>query len=547
MNTVLLLLAGLAFFLYGIERLSALLSKMVGGHLQEKLISYSSNDSSKVFIGVVITTLFQSSSATTVILVSMASAGFITVAESISFILGANIGSVSTAWIVAVKITELALPLFIIGVVGNFFANSKRLEHFFTFILGLGLIFYGLNLMSDSLEYFKQNQEIVSFMAQFNAESSLASMLILMVSGIIFTAVIQSSGATAAMVITASMTGLFNLHSAAAIVLGATLGTTITAFLASLGGSDDGKRVAMMQVGINIIGILFGAFLFYPSVSLVMSVGNFVGDISISFLIAMYMTMLKCFLVIIIFPIRNIIANISYKILKQRYSDLHLLLEFPEKPRKADKLFMKEILEKNTEKMFLYLRDMMAYSYIVIRKPKETALYDKLIKYEIFIDSAHRKMVRTISKAQNDEDDYLWLYLKMSDEIESIADHAKAIAKYGMKIHNKNIILEKYKIEALRKAYRMIFDMFHVICIEKEYDAADLNVSKIIERFLRSTKRELLTSLTGRSTDLPDDLLYVVDILAEYSKVNHCLKRILQVNLDVIDGRAPFLYKKRRP
>jgi len=543
MYQLVFLLSGLAFFLFGMQLLGKLLGSFTGGDLDEKLAKYTKNDFVKLVVGFVVTTLFQSSSATTVIMVSMTSVGLISVAESLSFILGANIGSITTAWIVAVKITKAGIFLFTIGIIGRFISSNKKLGYIFDFLAGLGLIFFGLEMMSDSLEFIKKSPEVVDIISNFSAETSIGSMLILVLFGIVFTAVIQSSGATAAMVITIASQGILDLHSACAVVLGSTLGTTITAFLASLNAGALGKRTAFMQFFINVIGTLFGIVFFYPIVTLI--AGKFPPATAVSLIIATYMTFLKIVLVIIVFPIRKYVAKFSEMLIREKFQTINIKPRTPKLPYDAGSLVIASNLNKNVDTFMKYLTDMIAFSYIIMRKPKEHSLFDKVVKYEKTLDLGHRKMVQSISASGNSRNALLWLYLKMSDEAESMGDHARSIAKYGIKLGELDFHFSDDQKQLMLEAHTKIFLQFHEVCIKKNYDTEFLENSHRIERFLRTKKRELYTTLCMETGHNPEKRLVLTDILSEYSKINHSIKRILQVNLDTIEGRGIYLWEKK--
>jgi|GEM_PF-915500 len=544
MYQLVFLLSGLAFFLFGMQLLGKLLSSFTGGNLDEKLAKYTKNDFVKLIVGFVVTTLFQSSSATTVIMVSMTSVGLISVAESLSFILGANIGSITTAWIVAVKITKAGIFLFTAGIIGRFLSSNKKTGYFFDFLAGLGLIFFGLEMMSDSLEFIKKSPEVVDYISRFSAETSIGSMLVLVLFGVLFTAVIQSSGATAAMVITIASQGILDLHSACAIVLGSTLGTTITAFLASLNAGALGKRTAFMQFFINIIGMLFGMLLFYPSIDLITNLMS-AKNIHVSLIIATYMTFLKIALVIIVFPIRKYVAKFSELLIREKFQTINIKPRTPKLPYNAGSLVIAANLNKNVDTFMKYLTDMLAFSYIIMRKPKEHGLFDKVVKYEKTLDLGHRKMVQSISATGNSRNALLWLYLKMSDEAESMGDHARSIAKYGIKLGELEFTFSDEQKKLMLEAHTKIFMQFHKVCVKKNYDTELLENCHYIERFLRTKKRELYTILCVETGHNPEKRLVLTDILSEYSKINHSIKRILQVNIDTIEGRGIYLWEKK--
>jgi phosphate:Na+ symporter len=536
--------AGLAFFLFGMTQLSSMLSDFTGRSFADRLDRWTKSDFTKIFTGFTITTLFQSSSATTAILVSMTSVGLVTVTSSVSYLIGANIGSITTAWIVAVKITKAGIFMFTAGFLCRLIIKNEKLKNGAFFIAGLGLIFFGLEMMSESVAFLKHHQGAVSFFSRFDASTSVLSMLILTLGGVLFTAVIQSSGATAAMIIGLVSTGAVSLHSGAAVVLGSTLGTTATAYLASLGTSAEGKRTAFLQIFINVIELFAGLILFYPSVELVMKTTS-AYSLNSGFAIALYMTFLKIMLALIVFPLRKVFARIAEKYVRKRF---RLITEpFVLSPVTADDTAEK--LRDNfmpvVDLCVKYLTDMMGYSYIGIRKPALRSIYKKVVHYEEMIDEAQREIVELISKSRNSHTDILWLFLKVADELESMGDHAKSIAKYGVRLDEIRHKLNDVQKKILLECYLMVFRQFHEVCVKKKYDCALVVKGEEIERHLRREKRRIYSLLCTESDHNYEKRLILVDILSEYSKFNHSIKRILQVNIDVSEGRGIYLWENR--
>ncbi len=543
MTGALFLFAGLAFFIFGINRLNYLLAKIAGGSLQEKIVNLTKNDFVKLLSGVGITALFQSSNATTVILVSMTGAGFITVLESTGFILGANIASVTTAWIVAFKISEIAIPIFTVGVLGDFFIKKKNLKRFFVFLTGIGLIFYGLTMMSDSVAFISKSKFAMYLMSEFNAEVSIPALLLLTVFGVLFTAIIQSSAATTVMIMSLAATGFINLHSSAAIVLGSTLGATITAFLAAMNGTVDGKRVAFIHVFINIIGLIIGLLVFYPSVTFTAFIANLIKENNVAFTIVLYLTIVKIVTVIILFPLRNMITSLVTKIIKDKYETLNIRMEIPKLPFGASSLMIKTKLSDCMDVMMKHIQQMLFFSYKYLFDAKEASVVQIIERYENFIDSSHKKLVKAISESENSNNEVLWLFLKMSDEVESMADHIKEIAKYATRMHEVGFTISVAYRNVLKEAEELVYSLFKQVCVKMNYSEELVKQADIIERTIRAHKREVFSSLTSCVTDRYEEILHITDILSEYSKINHSIKRILQVNLDNIEGRGIFIWK----
>lgn len=536
--------AGLAFFLFGMTQLSSMLSGFTGRSFADRLDKWTRSDFTKIFTGFAITTLFQSSGATTAILVSMTSVGLVTVTSSVSYLIGANIGSITTAWIVAVKVTSAGVFMFTGGFLLKFVLKNEKLKKISLFVAGLGLIFFGLQMMMDSVSFLKEHQKALLFFSGFDASSSFISMLILVIAGVVFTAVIHSSGATAAMMIGLVSTGAVSLHSGAAVVLGSTLGTTATAYLASLGTSAEGKRTAFLQIFINVVELLAGLILFYPSVGLVMKTAS-VYSLNAGFSIALYMTLLKIMLALIVFPLRKVFAQIAEKYVRKRF---RLITEpFVLSPVKDDDTVekLKDNFMPAIDLCVKYLTDMLSYSYIGIRKPALRSIYKKVIHYEEIIDEAQKDMVGIISKCRNPNHDTLWLFLKMADELESMGDHAKSIAKYGVRLDEIRHKLSDAQKKILLECYLMVFRQFYEVCVNKKYDCNLVAKGEDIERYLRKEKRKIYSLLCTESDHNYEKRLILVDILSEYSKFNHSVKRILQVNIDISEGKGIYLWESR--
>jgi len=544
MYQLLLLPAGLAFFLFGMTQLSSMLSGFTGRSFADRLDKWTRSDFTKIFAGFSVTTLFQSSGATTAILVSMTSVGLVTVTSSVSYLIGANIGSITTAWIVAVKVTSFGVFMFTGGFLLKFVLKNEKLKKISLFIAGLGLIFFGLQMMMDSVSFLKENQKALLFFSGFDASSSFISMLILVIAGVVFTAVIHSSGATAAMMIGLVSAGAVSIHSSAAVVLGSTLGTTATAYLASLGTSAEGKRTAFLQIFINVIELFAGLILFYPSVGLVMKIIS-AYSLNSGFAIALYMTLLKIMLALIVFPLRKVFAGIAERMIRKKF---RLITEpFVLSPVKDDDTVekLRDNFMPAIDLCVKYLTDMLSYSYIGIRKPALRSIYKKVIHYEEIIDEAQKDMVGIISKCRNPNHDTLWLFLKMADELESMGDHAKSIAKYGVRLDEIRHKLSDAQKKILLECYLMVFRQFYEVCVNKKYDCNLVAKGEDIERYLRKEKRKIYSLLCTESDHNYEKRLILVDILSEYSKFNHSVKRILQVNIDISEGKGIYLWESR--
>ena len=244
------LLGGLAVFLLGMDRTISGLKGIAGNRLRWVLAHLTGNRLYGVATGAGITAVIQSSSVTTVILVGLISAEAMTLTQAIPVIFGANIGSTITAQIIAFNVTKYALGVVAIGYAVEFFARRERIERIGRAVMGLGLVFFGLSLMALAMQPLQDHPGFQDAMA------SISSVWVGILLGALFTALIQSSAATMAIVISLAAQGLITLELAIALVLGANIGTSITAQLAAIGKPPEARRAAFVHTGFNVIGAL---------------------------------------------------------------------------------------------------------------------------------------------------------------------------------------------------------------------------------------------------------------------------------------------------
>lgn len=247
-------LGGLSVFLFGLEMMSANLRKVAGSTLKLILEKATSSPLIGVLIGTLVTALIQSSSATTSILISFVQSQLMSFERSIAVILGANIGTTITAQIVAFKITKWSLAIIAVGFLWKLLAKRTKTKNVCHVILGLGLIFYGLEIMSMAMKVLRDSQFFLDLMA------SLENVGFGILIGAIFTALIQSSSASIGIVIGLAMQNLINIEAAVPLILGANIGTCVTACLASIGTNSAARRVAAAHVLFNVGGVLLFAF-----------------------------------------------------------------------------------------------------------------------------------------------------------------------------------------------------------------------------------------------------------------------------------------------
>ena len=262
MTTVFQTLGGLGLFLFGMKIMSEGLQKVAGKKMRHILGMVSNNRFVGCGVGALVTSVVQSSSAITVMLVSFVDAGLLKLAQAIGVILGANIGTTVTAQLIAFKINEYALPAIVAGVLLKFFLGRGKWVYAGDVLLGFGLIFYGLGMMQAGFAPLKQDPDFVAFLTRFNADN-LGGILLCVMVGTALTMVLQSSSATVGIAMALASQGLLNFETSVALILGDNIGTTITAELASVGATISAHQAARAHTLFNVIGV-FNVVLFFP-------------------------------------------------------------------------------------------------------------------------------------------------------------------------------------------------------------------------------------------------------------------------------------------
>jgi len=316
------LLGGLSFFLYGMAKMSEGMKKAAGDRMRNILAALTSNRVIGMTVGAFVTMIIQSSSATTVMLVSFVQAQLMTYVQAISIILGANIGTTITAQLVAFKLTDYALLMITIGFAMTMFSKKDSIRHIGEAILGFGILFFGMKIMSDSMKPLRAFQPFIDLMKDL--ENPIIGILI----GAIFTALIQSSSAFTGIVIVLAQQGLLTLEGGIPLIFGANIGTCITAGLASIGTIRDAKRVAIAHVVFNTGGV-FLFILFIPQLAEIVRWMSPVSELTGIEKLAMESprqianahTIFNITVGLIFLPFTTILANYVYKILPDKKTE----------------------------------------------------------------------------------------------------------------------------------------------------------------------------------------------------------------------------------
>ena len=241
---------GLAIFLFGMDLMTSALKKVASGRLKTLLTKLTTNRFKAAFAGTFVTAIIQSSSVTTVLVVGFITAGLISMSQSIGIIMGANIGTTITAQIIAFKVTKYALLLVAVGFCMNFISKRDKIRKYGLMIMGLGLIFVGMGIMSDSTSPLRTYQPFIDMIQ--NAQNPFFGILI----SAVFTGIVQSSSATTGIVIMLASQGFITLEMGIALIFGANIGTCVTAMLSGIGKSREAVQAAAIHVMFNVAGVV---------------------------------------------------------------------------------------------------------------------------------------------------------------------------------------------------------------------------------------------------------------------------------------------------
>jgi phosphate:Na+ symporter len=322
------LLGSLGLFLYGMKVMSDALMELAGDRMRKVMTTLTSNRFKGALTGLFITGLIQSSSATTLMVVSFVNAELLSLTQAISVIMGANIGTTFTAWLIAilgfkVKMSAIALPMIIVGLF-FYLKKDRQLNSLGNFIIGFALLFIGLEFMKDAITGLEDNPALFDFF-QRNTERGMIGILLFVFIGTIMTLVLQSSSATMAITIVAASQGVLTFEAAAAIVLGENIGTTITANLAALMSGTEARRTALAHFLFNIIGVCWLLLLFTPFLALVdrlsfqlLSASPFTNPLDIPIGLSIFHTTFNLVNTALLLGFVTVIANIVIRIIPEK-------------------------------------------------------------------------------------------------------------------------------------------------------------------------------------------------------------------------------------
>ena len=554
------LIGSLGLFLYGMKIMSEGLQKVAGDRLRSILTAMTTNRVTGVLTGVLITALIQSSSATTVMVVSFVNAGLLTLAESISVIMGANIGTTVTAWIISifgfkVDMAAFALPLLAIALPLIFSGKSNR-KSIGEFIFGFSFLFMGLSYLKANAPDLNANPEMLAFVQNYT-DMGFFSILLFLFIGTILTMIVQASAATMAITLIMCANGWISLELGAALVLGENIGTTITANLAALAANTQAKRAALAHFVFNVFGVIWVLIIFHPFMELV----NWVVDtffqsnnpeVAISYKLSAFHSIFNiCNVCILIWGVKLIERTVC-ALIHPKEEDEEPRLRFITggmlstaelsilQARKEIHLFA-----ERTHRMFGMVQDLMHTE----KDDDFNKLFSRVEKYENISDNMELEIanyLNQVSEGRLSSESKLQIraMLREVTEIESIGDSCYNLARTINRKRQTNQDFTEKQYEHIHFMMKLTDDALAqmIVVVEKpEHQSIDINKSFNIENEINNYRNQLknqnILDVNNKEYDYQMGVYYM-DIIAECEKLGDYVVNVVEASSDVKEKKA---------
>ena len=523
------LLAGVGIFIVGMNFLSGALEKSAGKGLKKLLEKISNNRFSGVGIGAGATALVQSSSATTVMVIGLVNAGVMTLIQATPIIMGANIGTTITGVLVALKNDYFNMLMYFLafaGVMMGFFKNEK-LKLAGSLCSGLGLIFVGLEVMSSDQAF--GSPEVMEMFTNIFARVDFPLLLILI--GAIFTALIQSSSAATGVVITMVGTGVMSLDLALFIILGANIGTCVTALLASVGANSNSKRVAFIHFTFNAIGTaLFAALIWIfkgPVVNILTSIFPGEDPMALQMRVSIFQVIFNVSTTLILLPFVKQLVGLSKLVIRDKKEDVatQSLKYVDERLLSTPSVALMHV-KKEINYMIDLVEENMKNSFVAMYQG--TSEYsESVMKNEDIINFTNSELTKFLIKLSSNVDQksekIIGSYFHVLNDLERIGDHAKDIHEMGIEMIGKKISFSEIaqgEISSMREIIEQMFviskDAFENINKKK------LKSLTTLEEKVDDKKIELTANHFGRLAEGNCN----IDVSPYYSSVVVALERV---------------------
>ena len=540
-------IGSLCLLLFGMNMLSDGIQKGAGSNLQKMLGKITGNRFAAVLTGIGVTAVIQSSGATTVMVVSFVNAEILTLTQAIGVIFGANIGTTVTAWIVSFfgfsfSISAAAIPLFGLGFILKYFKQFK-IHNFADCFMGFALLFMGLGLLKDTLSL---SPSSVAFLQKFDS-IGIAGILLGVFIGAFVTALIHSSSAMTAIVLTMAANGSLSWELSAAIVLGSNIGSTIDAVMSSFGASVNARRTALVHVGFNVAGTLIALLVFKPFLALVDLIVPGIPSQNITTHIAMLHTIFNLCATLIFIPFVDQIASLAKKIIKDNKTEENehykLPAILPYSHVSAD-LYSFQI-QKEITKMSIKVMEMFDCITNTLTNEKNIEEENKTVNaIENYVDEMNiaitgflQKCSRLPTANSTDRNNFARL-IQITDNLENLSDECSSImhtiGKFFSAYDDSDKDIKPKRTKEISDYLEMVRIFYEQICIylstgisSEERLNAEIIEQKIDDK--KKTLRRLSRKRIENGSDVKIELNYI-DLVRKIEKAGDCAFSIVQVS-----------------
>ncbi len=468
LQSLIWLLAGVGVFIVGMNFMGEALEKSAGSGMKKMLGRISNNRFAGVGIGAGVTAIIQSSSATSVMVIGLVNAGVMTLMQATPIIMGANIGTTITGVLVALKNDYFNMLMYLLAFAGVMmgFAKKEKIKLAGLLCCGLGLIFVGLNVMSSEQAF---GNPLVENMFQ-NIFSAIDFPLLLILVGVIFTALIQSSSAATGIVITMVGTGILSLDLALFIVLGANIGTCVTALLASVGANANSKRVALIHFTFNVIGtVIFTAIVWIfkePMIDLLTAM--FPGDdpMSLQMRVSAFHVIFNVTTTVVLLPFVKQLVAYSCRVIKDKKAEetVHTLKYIDERLLTTPPVALMQV-KKEMDYAFGLVEENIRLSFDAIADNKLDG-GKQIVKNEEIIDFTNGALTSFLIKlsatVEQSDEQVIGSYFHVLNDLERVGDHAENFYEIAVEMASKNIVFSENAQKDIRKMSNKVLRMLEL-------------------------------------------------------------------------------------
>jgi phosphate:Na+ symporter len=562
---ILTLVGSLGLFLFGMKMLSESLQKVAGDKMRTILAAMTSNRFKGILTGLIVTTIVQSSSATTVMLVSFVNAGLINLTQSIGVVMGANIGTTFTAWMISLlgfkfSISAISLPLIGIGFPLVFNKNDQR-RSIGELMVGFALLFIGLDFLKGSVPNISQSPEILEFLSNYT-NKGFFSIILFVAIGTILTVVIQSSSATMALTLVMCNSGWISFEMAAAMVLGENIGTTITANIAAAVANVSAKRTARAHLIFNLMGVIWMLFIFKSYTSYVAEFAVDMGGANpyenpegVPIALSIFHSVFNVLNTLLLVMFTPIIVKVVTKLVPARKSEdeefrlQHIEIGMLSTAELSLLQAKKEIINyaKRTYKMYGFLRDL----FVETNDKNFNEVFERIEKYEDISDRVEVEIATYLTKItthdlSHESSKRLQAMFNIINDVESVSDSNYTLAKTLRRKRKANIWFNQEIRDNLNHMFDLVDEAYQIMLVNLERGYTDVNlgpayeIEEKINQFRNKLRKQHLKNVEEvkykyQAGVIYNDLFseaekladYIINVSEDIAEINRTVKKNL--------------------